>query len=197
MPGNMFVEELLAAFPDAKVVITNRDVDSWVLSITSSIGVVLGWNWGLVSPYDPVIYALNPQLGLDSLTPKPQVFVRPYIEVANLVCHQWTGGNWKDEERLGQSFRDHYALIRAKVPKDRLLEFNPKDGWGPLCKHLGRKVPEEPYPHVNHSPSFFAVHKALWWRTARKAVRTIVLQALVPMSAVAAGGFWYWYQLEG
>jgi hypothetical protein len=35
------------------------------------------------------------------------------------------------------------------VPKERLLEWEIGDGWGPLCEFLGKPVPEVPFPHAN------------------------------------------------
>ena len=32
----------------------------------------------------------------------------------------------------------HNAFVRSVVPKDQLLEFNAKQGWGPLCEFLGK-----------------------------------------------------------
>lgn len=48
-----------------------------------------------------------------------------------------------------QGYLDHYTHVRSAVPKRRLLEFESKDGWEPLCKFLGKDVPAGPYPRVN------------------------------------------------
>jgi hypothetical protein len=40
-------------------------------------------------------------------------------------------------------------MIRGLVPKDRLLEWYIDDGWEPLCKFLGKPVPDTPFPHAN------------------------------------------------
>jgi hypothetical protein len=40
------------------------------------------------------------------------------------------------------------------VPADRLVEYHPGDGWGPLCDALGVPEPAEPYPHVNTTDDF-------------------------------------------
>lgn len=105
-----------------------------------------------------------------------------------IVWNLWTGGNWKDEQKLRQSFRDHYALVRSKVPKDRLLEFHPSDGWEPLCKHLGiRDVPAEPYPRVNDLAFTIAIFDILWWATAKKAATDVALKVLIPGVAVGVG----------
>ena len=52
-------------------------------------------------------------------------------------------------------YHRHNEHVRKVVPKDQLLEFNPKDGWEPLCEFLGVPVPTDEhgrktkYPHVN------------------------------------------------
>ncbi|KAL2168389.1 hypothetical protein VTG60DRAFT_7302 [Thermothelomyces hinnuleus] len=45
--------------------------------------------------------------------------------------------------------REHANMIRGLVPKERLLEWYIKDGWEPLCKFLGKPVPDVPVPHAN------------------------------------------------
>ena len=35
------------------------------------------------------------------------------------------------------------------APKDKLLVYNVKQGWEPLCKFLEVKTPSEPFPHIN------------------------------------------------
>ena len=40
------------------------------------------------------------------------------------------------------------------MPADRLLVYEVKDGWGPLCEFLGVEAPEEPFPHLNDTASF-------------------------------------------
>src|SRR5208282_1324472 len=45
IPCIMFVDELVAAYPNAKVVLTNRDPDKWLVSILNTIYVILSWDW--------------------------------------------------------------------------------------------------------------------------------------------------------
>lgn len=40
-------------------------------------------------------------------------------------------------------------MIRGLVPKERLLEWYIEDGWEPLCKFLGKPVPDVEFPHAN------------------------------------------------
>ncbi len=40
--------------------------------------------------------------------------------------------------------------VRSLVPPEKLLEFQPGDGWGPLCEFLGQEIPpdNQPYPRL-------------------------------------------------
>ncbi|KAF8564374.1 NAD dependent epimerase/dehydratase [Paragonimus westermani] len=40
------------------------------------------------------------------------------------------------------------------VPENRLLVFQVKDGWEPLCKFLNVPVPNQPFPKVNERAEF-------------------------------------------
>ena len=46
-------------------------------------------------------------------------------------------------------FNSHVAEVKAYVPADRLLVFDVREGWAPLCKFLDRSVPDIPFPNVN------------------------------------------------
>lgn len=45
------------------------------------------------------------------------------------------------------------AEVQRTVPSDRLLVFDVKDGWEPLCHFLGVPVPDTPFPHSNAGES--------------------------------------------
>ena len=40
------------------------------------------------------------------------------------------------------------------MPREKLLVFEAKDGWAPLCAFLGKPIPDAPYPRVNDAASF-------------------------------------------
>ena len=46
-------------------------------------------------------------------------------------------------------FSSHNAHVIKKVPKDKLLIWNLKDGWEPICKFLNVPIPDEPIPVLN------------------------------------------------
>ena len=41
--------------------------------------------------------------------------------------------------------------VTYTIPPERLLIFESKQGWGPLCTFLDLPIPEEPYPCLNDS----------------------------------------------
>ena len=52
----------------------------------------------------------------------------------------------------------HNAAVRRAVPDNRLVEWQPGDGWGPLCGALNVPEPSEPFPHVNARAQFRGSH---------------------------------------
>jgi hypothetical protein len=54
-----------------------------------------------------------------------------------------------DTSAAKEVYSQHYAQIRKLVPKGRLLEYQVQDGWEPLCKFLGKEVPDVPFPRGN------------------------------------------------
>jgi hypothetical protein len=59
-------------------------------------------------------------------------------------------------ENVIARFDEHNAAVVRECPPDKLLVFEAKDGWGPLCKFLGKSIPDQPYPHV--SMGLFLLH---------------------------------------
>ena len=48
-------------------------------------------------------------------------------------------------------YHDWVEHVKRTVPPNRLLVFESKQGYEPLCKFLNVPIPEEPYPFVNDS----------------------------------------------
>ena len=93
----------------------------------------------------------------------------------------WTKGFWTNRKNLRQGYLDHYAHVRAIVPRERLLEFHPDDGWTQLCQFLKKPIPyEEPYPHVNEGRRFLELHARLYWYRHAKHIQSKGL-VLVPI----------------
>ena len=53
------------------------------------------------------------------------------------------------EENLKRKFLEHSNKVIKKCPKDKLLTFEVKEGWKPLCEFLGKDIPKVDFPRVN------------------------------------------------
>lgn len=80
----------------------------------------------------------------------------PIAAMANAIFETRFTTALHDREAAIAAYERHNADVRATAPRARLVEWTPKDGWGPLCKALGVAVPAEPFPHVNTTDEFRA-----------------------------------------
>ena len=58
-------------------------------------------------------------------------------------------------------YNDWVSHVKKVVPSDRLLVFEAKQGWGPLCKFLDLPVPDGKFPHANDTPAMLANFKKM------------------------------------
>ncbi len=64
------------------------------------------------------------------------------------------------DDRLGERdhatgvFERHVEEVRATVPGERLLTYDVRQGWAPLCAFLGVDIPEMDFPRTNSSREF-------------------------------------------
>src|ERR1700712_1945979 len=75
--------------------------------------------------------------------------------------------------------KEHCNMIRGLVPKDRLLEWTIEDGWEPLCKFLGKPVPDEPFPHANSAAGWQGQEAKIGRRYIMAAVQNVVTICVV------------------
>jgi hypothetical protein len=86
----------------------------------------------------------------DSLLTSPLVL--GYRTVSQ-VQKTWLGYfNAKTSQEILEHSREvydqHYLSIRKTVPRSNLLEFDLSEGWEPLCKFLGKEVPNKQFPKI-------------------------------------------------
>ena len=126
-PGVTYWRELVAHYPDAKVLHTTRDPEAWFESTQATI--------------------FN-QANLDrfSAPGAPQDFFAAVL--GHLRPHM------ADRAYMIDYFRRHDAEVRASIPAERLLVYEMGSGWDPLCAFLGVPVPDEPYPSENSRAAF-------------------------------------------
>ena len=63
-------------------------------------------------------------------------------------------GKFEDKAFAEKFWNDHIADVKANVPADKLLVYDVRDGWAPLCKFLGVAEPKDPLPHLNKKENF-------------------------------------------
>jgi hypothetical protein len=61
---------------------------------------------------------------------------------------------WRDADATIAAYERHNAEVRTQVPAKRLVEWQPADGWRPLCTALGLPAPEDPFPVTNTTAQF-------------------------------------------
>ncbi len=91
------------------------------------------------------------------------------------------GGRFEDKVTAIGIYRENSERVRRVVAPDRLLVFEAKEGWEPLCGFLNVPVPASTYPHVNDAASMkriIVVMKILRW------LPVILLGALVALLAL-------------
>ena len=72
-----------------------------------------------------------------------------------LIWKRTFGGNFEDRRHAIEVFERHNEEVKEHVPAERLLVYEVKDGWGPLCEFLGVEVPKaKPFPHLNDTEAF-------------------------------------------
>jgi hypothetical protein len=125
-PSAHYWRDLVAAYPEARVILTWRSPESWWQSFARTILK------SLTGPGDPA------SLG------------------RALVAEQVFGGRMDDRAHAIAVYQANVAAVLAEVPPGRLLVHRLGDGWAPLCAHLGVPVPDVPYPHSNTSDVFNA-----------------------------------------
>lgn len=107
-----------------------------------------------------------------------------------LILTDWTSGDWQNRTKLREGFGKHYQHVRSLVPADNMLEHQPQDGWEPLCRFLGKPVPNEPYPRVNEGDSVYRMQVAHFWFIVRKLIVTYVVPVFLAVPAVWF--LWWW-----
>lgn len=112
-----------------------------------------------------------------------------YIPLLRYSLHIWSKGDPFNREALKKGFLEHNQYIKNVVPKEKLLVFHPKDGWEPLCKFLGKPVPEGPFPKVNVGNGVALAHEGIYARERFEVVGKKMLKVVVPVG-VAALAMW-------
>jgi sulfotransferase family protein len=166
-PGAAFYEQLMQAYPDARVILTVRDPDRWYDSARATIyGIGRAAAFPLFRLLAPALPPIGRFLG-----------VQPMIDAV-----VWQGtftGRFEDRAYAVRTFLEWNARVGERVPADRLLVYEVSEGWGPLCRFLEMPVPDTPFPHLNDAETFRR-------RIRRMQAVSIAVTAVLAAAPVAA-----------
>jgi hypothetical protein len=123
--------ELSAAYPQAKVLLTTRSTESWVASFTETI------------------YKLS-----NDRAHVPE-HMWPFLDNSIVAISRSGMRLGLTPAELARAYEAHVAAVQATIPKERLLVYEVKQGWGPLCAFLDKPVPSEPFPVSNGRDEFW------------------------------------------
>jgi hypothetical protein len=164
-PACTFYGEIMEAFPGAPVILTVRDPDRWYESVRSTIYGIRTLSAGRAPMR--LAFALA---GL---------FAPGVTGIARLADEiLWEGtfdGRFEDRSYAIETYKRHNAEARRQVPPERLLVYDVKEGWAPLCDFLGVEVPDQPFPHLNDTKEM-----------RRRLLGLVAASAAVPVLAAAA-----------
>ncbi|KAL2024232.1 hypothetical protein VTK56DRAFT_9388 [Thermocarpiscus australiensis] len=166
VPGNCLIEELQELYPDAEVIVVNRNKDRWWASISMIINQATPW-W--------LRYLLAP-------CPGWRWFV-PLIDYFSKVTREQRG----TKPFTKDSLEEHNNWVRDHTPPEKFHMVELKDGWEPLCRILNKPVPTEPFPRANDADAVNELSKKIFL----KALMTWA--GILSSTAIAGyGGWWVW-----
>jgi Sulfotransferase domain len=132
-PASRFYKQLMALYPDAKVLLNVRDPEAWYESMLKT--VYPASRMGLSAPAESILGRMGRMI--DTLSWQP-------------LFH----GRFEDKPYALSVFERHNQEVQDYVPADRLLVWDVKEGWEPLCRFLGVAVPDTPFPHLHDTETF-------------------------------------------
>lgn len=133
-PACSFWRDYYHLYPEAKVILSVRDPDSWFDSVMNTI-----------YPHSTAL--------MQSDDPDER---RRGEWINELVWQGTFDGRMEDRAHATAVFKAHNEQVKRLCDPSRLLVFQANEGWEPLCKFLGQPVPDEPYPRTNTTEEFNA-----------------------------------------
>lgn len=134
-PSSHYWRELAAYYPEAKVILSVRDEESWWNSFSRTILVPM-------------------QVPLDTIDDPERLALSRMVNT--LIADRVFGCAPDDKDAVLARYRAHIEDVKSALPPERLLvlELEAREEWGPLCDFLGRPVPDQAYPFENTTRDF-------------------------------------------
>lgn len=130
-PGTPFWQSLAQAFPQAPILLSTREsAQVWWQSASRTV------------------FAAGQLPAAEGSARQERVAM--LREMWNLTLTP----DWDQAEAAMQAYQAHNQSVRQLAPPHRLFEWQPGQGWEPLCRALGLPVPDQPFPHLNTTDDF-------------------------------------------
>jgi Sulfotransferase domain len=141
-PGGYFYRELMEAYPDAKVLLSVRDPESWEPSFRETI-----WTMSYGESVMPLLSRARADVD-------PRW--KRYLALVDRMFWgpQGTFAAGREPAQMMEQMIAHHERVKADVAAERLLVWHVGEGWEPLCEFLEVDVPDEPLPHANDRATF-------------------------------------------
>lgn len=159
-----FALELIRAYPNAKVVVVQRDFGRWWPNFQREV-----LNRVMMQP----MAAINGFVGL-------HLMGFPAVQAMRKIHFGFFGAQNRKEilSRARGVYEAYYRNVRAAVPPEQMLEYHMGDGWGPLCAFLNVEVPDVPFPRENeasdHAEDVEARKRLIWTAGIKVAVPVLL-----------------------
>jgi hypothetical protein len=142
-PSSRYYPELLEHYPDAKVVLSVRSAEGWVRSMRETI-------WPMYFGDSILHHICQARRQVD---PDWNRFIELML---HMTWNEGTGAipEHDTDEQLAAGMERWNAEVKATVPAEKLLVWDPADGWEPLCDFLEVAVPDGEVPRVNDTAAF-------------------------------------------
>ncbi|MCB9760362.1 MAG: sulfotransferase family protein [Alphaproteobacteria bacterium] len=125
-PICLYYEELMALYPDAPVLLTERDPEAWWASWKKLMNLVSGMRF------------------MGRIVPRAR---RAIQFIDGIVLDPVFGGEMEKDSAI-RAYLAHNERVKRTVPSERLLVYEVTQGWEPLCALLDVPVPDTPFPHL-------------------------------------------------
>ncbi|KAI6082149.1 hypothetical protein F4821DRAFT_247760 [Hypoxylon rubiginosum] len=175
-----FAIELIKNYPEAKVVIVQRDFDSWWPSFRSQIR-------------DTVMK--QPLSGIQAFITYRILGVRPVHATTKIILGFFNARSRLevDEKRAREVYDEYFRQIRELVPPERRLEYKMGSGWQPLCTFLGVEEPSLPFPRANERAANSQETNSRHLTIFSNGIKVVGPWIL---GAVVAGAAWFYFDAK-
>ena len=142
-PVARYYKQIMNYYPDVKIIHTIRDAESWFKSATDTIfWASRPTSWKIIKMIFNLPFSKEARRRL------------PVLKYNGMLIEREFGKDLKNKHSVIKRFNEHNEEVINTVSKERMLVFDPKSGWEPLCKFLNVPVPETPFPKSNTKEDF-------------------------------------------